>query len=127
MRTKPWLLFVTVATLALASCAPSTPSVTSQPTATLAATPTATVDALKTPLPSQGWVTVQALNFAKGIAFSKSDPFTGYACGNVGIDVAADSDGCPATERDARWRSHVVGSRGDHGPRSRLQLLHQSW
>lgn len=86
MRTKIWLLVATLASLALASCAPSKPTVTIAPSATPA--PTATVDALKTPLPSQGWVAVPALAFAKGIAFSKSDPFTGYACGNVGIDVA---------------------------------------
>jgi hypothetical protein len=85
MRNKTWLLVATVASLALASCTTSKPSATNQPTATTAPTPTATVDALKTPLPSQGWVKVSALTFAKNVAFSTSDPFTGYACGNIGI------------------------------------------
>jgi len=71
-------------------------------------------------------VTVQALDFAKGIAFSKSDPLTGYACGNVGIDV-------PRTPSDVLKISVTHdGGRTWSAPVAttvswrRLQLLHQS-
>jgi hypothetical protein len=85
MTRRLQLLFVMLALFALSGCAAGASSTTIKPAATVPPTPTATVEALKTPLPSQGWVTVPALNFAKGIAFSKSDPLTGYVCGNVGI------------------------------------------
>jgi hypothetical protein len=110
MRTKAVLLVVMLASLALASCAPSKPTVTLSPTATTS--PTATVDALKTPVPSQGWVTVPTLAFAKGIAFAKSDPFTGYACGNLGINAvrtAADVLQLSVTHNGGRtWSAPVA-------------------
>jgi hypothetical protein len=58
-------------------------------TATPTVTVTATVNALKTPLPSQGWITVPELNYAKSLAFSQSNPLIGYACGNIGSNRTA--------------------------------------
>lgn len=74
--------------LALAGCASGQTSGANKPAlpTTLAPTATATADALKTPLPGQGWVTEPSLNFAKNIAFALSDPLTGYACGNIGVE-----------------------------------------
>jgi hypothetical protein len=85
MKRTSWLVFAMLALLTPGGCAPGVSSTTIKPSATIPPTPTATIDALKTSLPSQGWVTVQALDFAKGIAFAKSGPLTGYACGDVGI------------------------------------------
>jgi hypothetical protein len=56
-----------------------------QPTAiTSTDTPTTVPTATPQPLhvtPAQGWVTPAALSFAEYVAFSTSDPLTGYACG----------------------------------------------
>jgi hypothetical protein len=88
MKRASWFIYIILALFAIDGCAPWDSSTTNVLAAATPPAPTATVEALKTPLSSQGWVTLQALNFAKNIAFSKSDPLTGYACGNVGINVA---------------------------------------
>ncbi len=55
------------------------------PTASATATTTAMPSPTRTPvvLPNI-WQTVQSVNYGKAIAFAKSDPQTGYVCGNPG-------------------------------------------
>ncbi len=93
--------------IVLASSLPASSSTTT-PTAIH---PTATGKTHSTPVPtqtppilqvspSQGWVTVAALPFAKAIAFSADNPLDGYACGNLAqtteqlpLELSATHDG----------------------------------
>jgi hypothetical protein len=77
-RSRTWLFVVMTVSLAFGGCSSTKPSATVRPTATA---PAPTVAALNTPLPSQGWVTVPELALMRSLAFAKSDPLTGYACG----------------------------------------------
>ncbi len=76
-RNRTLGVVIALISVGLVGCASSTGSTTVR----LAPTARPTVAVLNTPLPGQAWVTAPELALMRNLAFAKSDPLTGYACG----------------------------------------------